>query len=98
MSTTERDERLREARERAAEVRAGQHVVPPTFERALLALDDEVTRLDAVVTAVRDVHREEIHTFPDGRWNARCTECSREAGRTVLYPCPTVRALDGGAA
>lgn len=65
MSTTdtERDERLREARERAALIRStyqdGDHLRPGALDDlTVLALDDEVTRLDAVVTAVRELREQ----------------------------------------
>lgn len=47
--TSAPDERLREAREDAAWHRENDGL------DLIVALDDEVTRLDAVVTAVRDV-------------------------------------------
>lgn len=48
---------------------------------------DEITRLDAVVTAVREVHARE----DDIAAGAICQHC------IVFWPCATVRALDGGA-
>lgn len=79
-SDTERDERLREAREAAT--RARTQNPPLGIEKWLITLDAEVTRLDAVVTAVRELHSE-AYDF--------CCECY------VRYPCATARALDGGA-
>lgn len=52
---TERDERLREARALVSVLRRypGDRQTPAV--RALLVLEEEATRLDAVVTAVRDL-------------------------------------------
>lgn len=56
-------------------------------------LTREVARLDAVVTAVREVHQPaEWGDDGDGTGGVDCSSCVEEP-----YPCPTVRALDGGA-
>jgi len=93
---TERDERLRGIQERTEEAR---DLLPPesinyspTDDYLAHLTDDadyllaEVTRLDAVVTAVREAHFIEV-----GSGKQFCDPCSEP------WPCPTVRALDGGA-
>lgn len=59
---TERDERLRDARGVATEVRRHEQTIPDDLsrvDRALLVIDAERRRLDAVVTAVRDLVSED---------------------------------------
>lgn len=95
MSTTdaERDERLRKARDWAERLRESLPRLPggPTaFEETVLALADEVTRLDAVVTAVREMHVARLNSMSALHPKPLCS-CGDE------FPCPTVRALDGGA-
>lgn len=53
-------------------------------------LIDEVARLDAVVTAVREVHAARPNSMSALHPKPLCS-CGDE------FPCPTVRALDGGA-
>lgn len=103
MSTndTERDERLRgildlqkaRARAQAGHIRTFSDADDRTpHERHIVTLDDEVARLDAVVTAVQAEHQ-------PGGWQVDgpgalyrdCSTCD------LPYPCPTVRALDGSA-
>lgn len=85
---TERDERLREARAAAHLIRT--FADPSLRERHILSLDSEVTRLDAVVTAVREVHAPQ--PLLSGQRVLICQCC------LYPHPCATVRALDGGAA
>lgn len=97
MSTeTERDERLRGAQDLAKVLRieVDEGHVHDLVRRHFLVLDAEVARLDAVVTAVRELHKPMA-------WDKRfCDHCEPLVPdpRHVFYPCPTVRALDGGAA
>ena len=55
--------------------------------------EEEIARLDAVVTAVRVMHPAEER--PGG--DLVCGSCLDAYEEGVAYPCPTVRALDGGA-
>lgn len=86
---TERDERLREARERAALIRStyqdGDHFRPGALDDlTVLVLDD------AVVTAVRALHVPgQWETDGPGALYRDCVACAQP------YPCWTVRALDG---
>lgn len=93
---TERDERLRGARAIASNVREetrGDENLMDDIAIAMLALDAEVARLDAVVTAVREEHVPgQWETDGPGVLYRDCVACAQP------YPCPTVRALDGGAA
>lgn len=92
---TERDERLREAREMVAAARERNGDPQPWWpssasriDDALITLDAEVARLDAVVTAVR-AEAESWTTVPGLTEEARYFR--RALGARIL------RALDGGA-
>lgn len=99
---TERDERLREARERAALIRStyqdGDHLRPGALDDlTVLVLDAEVARLDAVLTAVRELHKrnplwDNEAEKAAGYYNTddMCVECLDD------WPCATVQALNEG--
>lgn len=101
MSDTERDERLREARELVQEARVSGFT--QIDSETVFEIDDALARLDAVVTAVRKVHKPVPYGSPETRavapWVPEnvCSHCLAEYDGCVAYPCPTVRALDGGA-
>lgn len=110
MSTTdtERDERLRGIQERTEGAR---DLLPPesidyspTDDYLAHLADDadyllaEITRLDAVVTAVREVHQPEAWEDDlEGTSGVKCATCIDSNAEPAAYPCATVRALDGGA-
>lgn len=79
---TERDERLREARAVAAEVRRHEQTIPDDLSR----VDRALLVIDAVVTAVRD----EV-----ARWNVEPVVTERDRERRALG-VSILRALDGG--
>ena len=87
---TERDERLRRIQEKSA--RAAVYY-PDTRDDDTAFLLEQVARLDAVVTAVREVHR---YRYLAGDAYPTCDGCGYIADDED-DPCPTRRALDGGA-
>lgn len=88
---TERDERLREALAMASSAAAVPLRQATPAAQALDVLAAEVARQAAVIQAVRDYHA-------TGCLIPGCSDCAKVCrGCGLRTPCPTVRALDGGA-
>lgn len=100
---TERDERLRGVVERAVHGWWADEIeyadLPAVLvERIGKFVAAEVSRLDAVVTAVRELHKPEAWEDDlEGTSGVACSTCVDGNREAITYPCPTVRALDGGA-
>jgi hypothetical protein len=67
---------------------------------ALLAeidwLREELATAHAAIDRVWRQHAPQEYTIWSGARLQRCTHCRDESGYCLPYPCPTLRALDGG--
>ena len=64
----------------------------------LLAARARLAELDAQLDRVREVHQpiEALNIrYPRGRLTEVCTGCGTDDGNWQIYPCPTIRALNG---
>ncbi|MFW7414742.1 hypothetical protein [Demequina sp. SO4-18] len=92
---------LREASKRAKWYQTGEEplLVASAEEIERLRREDErLTReRDAVVEAVRTVHKRELPRWP-GDDRGACEHCTRgDAYPAVIYPCPTELAVESAA-
>jgi hypothetical protein len=93
---------LRYLIERAEDRRGANMTLPAsTVSRIANQLMDarmRIAELEAQFDRVRKVHQpiEALNVrYPGGRRTQVCSGCGTDAGNWQMYPCPTIRALNG---